>query len=247
MNQGLGKLVTLAILLFAGVEGYKFIGDHWPAPAAARAALTLPDGSPLPDVVPAGSVLAVSTGKSHLFGGQSSRLEIQPEAVGAGALRLEGYTIIPVGQAPQAITLRLYVARGGTLDAASKTIRVGDAPPPKPGPGPKPDEPQPPPVDAAADAAVRRAAAAYFGAYAGRYRADAARIAATGIGYNDLMTAQLKDRDALGTALGQAIDALVRPTVADGGNFKDRPAGVAAFTKVAASLAAGIGDAASQK
>lgn len=114
---------------------------------------------------------------------------------------------------------------------------------PNPNPAPVPvPTPVPAPVKPVAYPDVQKAAAAFFAAYPARYRTDVIRIPQSS--YNDLMTAQLKDRDTLGTTLGEAINAHTYPLLDDKAGFKDAAQAQAVWSNVAVSLQAGIVDAA---
>lgn len=141
------------------------------------------------------------------------------------------------------------------FDVAKYEITVGAIPlPPVPPPddplkptppGPKPPPiPLPDPVTGPTDPAIRKAAAEWYSVHIADYKAGIAKIAATNIGYNDLMKAQKDNIKTYGTTLGLAIDAVVKPLVSQAdGSFLNKDEAKYAYTVVANSLQAGMRDA----
>jgi hypothetical protein len=249
-------LAVIAAIVVFGAEVARFTRQHWPTSAATsvHAVITNQAGAPPPAGVPPGQLLVLSAAQSTVAPNPEAVLwQVEPRTVDRAAMRTDlGRTlIVPAGAVAGAIFhVRLYVCRANMIDMAqlSFTVDADEAhrprprPDPDPVPGPTPP-PQPTPAGAV-DPAVRRAAAAYFGAYPTGYRAVAEVAGSTGKTYNQLFDGALEKRKQLGGALGAEIDRLTVPIVDPATNhFVGQPESGRVLRLIADSLAAGLRDA----
>lgn len=242
--------------------------DPTPAPApspapqeAAKAVITLWDGTPVPKTWTQGFSIPLSASRSTVgIGERAVRWTVDPPFYGRFSVTRDLNRSIDVqtGVKPVTLKIRLSVAKGDTIDESSVEIQVGDSAPvpdpaPSPTPGPTPPAPQPTPSPTPIDEAsvnqeLRKLAAEYYAGQADRFAADAAKLAANpgpnAPTWNELGGSQKIAFDAQRTAIGKAVDRTIGPLIDPStSKFRDPKAASAAFTTISNSLRAGLRDA----
>lgn len=233
---GLVAILALGVLTW---DKFRPFGAH-----AARAVVTLADGKPLPAVVAPDSVVVLSSAGSTA---STVRWDVSDPDIVKVPLPVPGYFAFAVGPKSRTIRGSLLAVSGGTIDEFPIALAVGDLPAPTPTPGPNPT-PTPLPEPAGdIDAELRKLAAAYYADSPSAYQAVPGQLSAAVVPDFNAVTSTIGARhSAVANALGARVDALTATLYSPDLAFKDVAAAKAAYAKVAASLQAGLRDAASQ-